>query len=172
MATGSGRVQFVISGPFLLLVVLALGFFAGGFWLYTHQPPPVLPPAPPYYVNRTSTALRPCFQCIGTDGRLKAQPEWKLGKALDIPADERWWFAPVEEQPTPVKIDGIPLLAVHPAANKDKPWYGFDQRRVFLAVMQDLEPRFAIEHPAPPPISAPIPAPQPTTDAPPPIPQP
>jgi hypothetical protein len=170
MDAGFGRVQFVISGPFLLLLLLAVGFFTGGFWLYTHQPPPVLPTSPPYYVSRSETALRPCFQCIGFGGKLKPQSEWKLGKTADIPAGERWWFAPVEEHLVSVKIDGVPMLAVHPATNKEKPWYGFDQRRVFFAVMQDLEPRFAIDHPALPP--AQTPTPQPTTDATQPVPQP
>ena len=154
------RVQFVISGWFLFFLILGAGCFAGAYWIYTHQP---LPQTPPYYVNRTATAVRPCFQCVASNGKLKERLDWKLGKAIDIPAEERWWFAPVEEQPNPVKVDGIPMLAVHPAADKDKPWYGFDQHRVYLAVFQDLDARNNIEHPVPPspPVSTSSPQPLP-----------
>jgi hypothetical protein len=155
------RIQFVISGPFLVLLFLAAAFFQAGFWLYTHQPPPPKPQTPPYYVNRTLTATRPCFQCVGTDGKLQPSPEWKLGKASEIPAGQQWWFAPVEDPSTPVKIDDIPMLAVHPASNNEAPWEGFDQRKILLVVFQDLDARFAIEHPAPP-----VPPPSPTPAAP------
>jgi hypothetical protein len=163
MAAVPGRVQFVISGPFLLLLLLAAAFMTTGFWLYTHpQPPPPGPPSPPYYVNRTLTAVRPCYQCAAIDGKLKPQGAWKLGRATDIPAGEQWWFVPVEDPPIVAKIEGIPVLAVHPAREKDKPWDGFDQGKVLLVVFQDLEPKFAIEHPAPTPVS-PTPEPGPTT---------
>ncbi len=173
MPVGSGRIQFIVSGPFLLLLILSTGFFIAGFWLYTHQPPPVLPPSPPFYISRAETALRPCFQCVGPDGKLKPQSEWRLGKIVDIPQDEHWWFAPIWDHEQPINIDNIPMLAVHPAANKERPWYGFDQHRVFFAVLQDLEPRFALEHPAPPPPQpTPAPAAPATADAPASIPQP
>jgi hypothetical protein len=166
MPAGQPRVQFVISGRFIVLLLLAGGFLAGGFWLYTHQPPPPKPQTPPYYVNRTSTAIRPCIQCGGADGKLKERAEWKFGKTIEIPAGETWWFVPVDDPPQPMRIDGIPMLAVHPAINNEKPWFGFDQRRVFLVVFQDLDGRFSIEHPPPPP---PPPAPvAPPTDATPP----
>ena len=157
------RIQFIISGPFILLLLLATGFLVAGFWRYTHQPPPQIPPTPPYYVNRISTALRPCYQCLETASKLKRRSDWKLGNVLDIPLGEQWWFAPVEDHPAPVKIDGVPMLPVHPAANKEKPWSGFDQRRVYLVVFQDLDGRFSIEHP-PPPLPTPVPAPTPTTE--------
>ena len=150
------RIQFVISGWSLAFLVLSIGFLTSGFWLYTHQPPPQ---GPPYYVSRTATALRPCFGCLSADGKMKESKEWKLGKALEIPADKPWWFAPAEEHPNPAKIDDVPMLAVHPATDNEKPWFGFDQRKIYFAVLQDLEPRFSIEHPAPPPPpSAPAPA--------------
>jgi hypothetical protein len=148
------RVQFVVSGPFLLLLLLAAGFETAGLWLYTHQPPPPLPQTPPYYVNRTVTAVRPCFQCAGPDGKLKPQESWKFGKTVEIPQGEQWWFSPVEEHELPVKVDGIAMLAVHPAMQSDEPWEGFDQRRVLLVVFQDLDARFIIEHPVPPPPAA------------------
>src|ERR1700722_11206203 len=135
MAAEFRRIQFIISGPFVLLVLLAGGLMTAGFWLYTHQPPPARPQSPPYYVNRTLTAIRPCFQCVGIDGKLKAWPEWKIGKSSEIPAGQQWWFAPVEEPPTPVRIDDIPMLPVHPASNNEAPWEGFDQRKVFLVVL-------------------------------------
>jgi hypothetical protein len=158
MSGGTPRIQFVISGPFLLLLLLAAGFMAAGFWLYTHQSPPPQPQTPPYYVNRTTTAVRPCFQCIGADGKLKAPESWKFGKIIEIPEGQQWWFSPVEEHESPVRVDGILMLAVHPAAQNEKPWEGFDQRRVLLVVFQDLDARFSIEHPAPPPEPAPTPA--------------
>lgn len=161
MAESNRRIQFVVSGPFLLLLVLAAGLETAGLWLLTHQSPPPPVQTPPYYVNRTLTAVRPCYQCIAPDGKLKTSQEWKLGKPTDIPAGEQWWFAAIKEQPKPIEIDGIPLLAVHPAKEKDKPWDGFDQRRIFLVVAQDLDPRAAIEHPATPPPQAAPPAPTP-----------
>ena len=150
MSESIRRVQFVISGPFLLLLLLAAGFMTAGFWLYTHQPPPPQPQSPAYYVNRTLSAIRPCFQCVAADGKLKDSQQWKLAKTVEIPAGEQWWFAPVEDPPTPAKIDGIPMLAVHPARDNQKPWEGFDEHRVVLVVLQDVDGRFAIEHPAPP----------------------
>ncbi len=175
MSASVRRVQFVISGPFLLLLLLASGFMTAGFWLYTHQPPPPRLQTPPYFVNRTLTAIRPCYQCVAGDGKLKQSQDWRPAKALEIPAGEQWWFVPVEDPPRPVKIDGIPMLAVHPAKDNNKPWEGFDQRRVVLAVFQDLDGRFAIDHPAPPPPpAAPSPNPEPAQaqDAPPPPTQP
>ena len=154
MAAGS-RIQFVISGPFLLLLLLSTGLMTAGFWLYTHQPPPPRPQSPAYYVNRSLTAIRPCYQCVAQDGALKPVQSWKVGKTVEIPTGEQWWFAPVEDPPIPTKIEGIPMLAVHPAKENDKPWDGFDQRRVVLVVFQDVEGKFALEHPAPPPIAAP-----------------
>jgi hypothetical protein len=50
------------------------------------------------------------------------------------------------------------VLAVHPAKDNTKPWEGFDQRKVVLVVFQDVDARFAIEHPPPPPPAA-VPAP-------------
>lgn len=165
MSANARRIQFVISGSFIVLLLLALGFLGAGYWLYTHLPPPPVPEMPPYYVNRTSTALRPCYQCLETTSKLKKRTEWKLGNVVDIPPGEQWWFAPVEDHASSVKIDGVPMLAVHPATNKEKPWSGFDQRRVYLVVFQDLDGRFSIEHPAPPP-PAPTPAaPVPTSEA-------
>src|SRR5437588_445266 len=138
MPSGQSRIQFIISGPFLLLLLLSAGFMTAGFWIYTHpSPPPPPAPGPPYYINRTLTAVRPCYQCLTAGGKLKSQVEWKLGKSADIPAGEQWWFAPVEDPPTVARIDGIPMLAVHPAREKDKPWDGFDQGRVLLVVFQD-----------------------------------
>jgi len=152
MSDSVGRVQFVISSWFFVFLILAAGFFGGGYWLYTHQPPPPPPPAPPpYYVNRIATAVRPCSQCMVTAGKMKPQESWKIGVATDTPPDRQWWFAPVEEPPNSVKIDGIPMLALHPATDQDKPWYGFSQRQVVLVAVQDLEPKFSIDHPAPTP---------------------
>lgn len=165
MLAGTRRIQFVITGPFLLLLLLAAGLMTGGVWLYTHQPPPPKPQTPPYYVNRTSTAIRPCIQCGDGSGKLKERALWKFGKTIEIPAGETWWFVPVEDPPQPVRIDGVPVLAVHAATNHEKPWFGFDQRRVFLVVFQDLDGRFSIDHPAPPP-PTPEPAPVPTETAP------
>jgi hypothetical protein len=167
MASELRRIQFIVSGPFLLLLLLAAGFMTAGFWLYTHQPPPPKPQSPAYYVNHTLTAIRPCYQCVATDGKLKATPEWKLGKTVEIPTGEQWWFAPVEDPPAPTKIDGIPMLAVYPARDNTKPWEGFDQRRIMLVVLQDVDGRFTIEHPAPPPpAQADAPPPSPAPDAP------
>ena len=162
MAGTPPHIQFVISSWFFVFLILAGGFFGGGYWLYTHQPPPPPPPAPPpYYVNRITTAVRPCSQCMVTAGKMKPKESWKLGVATDTPPDKQWWFAPVEEPPNPVKIDGIPMLALHPATDQDKPWYGFNQRQVVLVVFQDLEPKFAIDHPPPTP-AEPVPVPQPS----------
>lgn len=162
MAAEPRRVQFVISGWFLAFSIIGAGCLGGGYWLYTHQPPPVQPPLPPYYVNRIVTAIRSCFQCIGADGKLKPQESWKLGKSVEIPEDATWWFSPVDDHGTATKVDGVPMLAVHPAVNNEKPWEGFDQRRVLLVVLQDLEAKFSIEHPAPPPPPVVVPTLEPT----------
>src|SRR5690349_3657508 len=69
------RVQFVLSGWSLGFFVLSLGLLTGGYWLYTHQPQPQ---APPYYVSRTATAVRPCFQCLAIDGKMKESKDWRL----------------------------------------------------------------------------------------------
>jgi hypothetical protein len=162
MASELRRIQFVISGPFLLLLLLAAGSMSAGFYLYTHQPPPPKPQVPPYYVNRNSTAVRPCYQCVTVDGNLKTSTEWKLAKATEIPSGEQWWFSPVTDPPDPVSVDGVAMLALHPARDNQKPWEGFDERRVLMVVSQDLDPKFVIEHPAPPPpqtAAAPNPAP-------------
>ncbi len=153
MANNHHRVQFVISGWSLGFLVLCIGSWTSAFWLYTHRR---VPQSPPYFVSHTATAARPCFQCIALDGKMKESKEWKLGKAIEIPADKPAWFAPVEAQAVSERIDGVPMLAVHPAIDNDKPWFGFDQRRVYFVVFQDVEARFSIDHPAPPP-----PAPEP-----------
>ena len=172
MAESNRRIQFIISGPFLLLLLLASGFIGAGFYLYTHQPPPPKQQFPPYYINRNSTAVRPCYQCVSVDGKLKASTEWKLAKATEIPPGEVWWFSPVTDPPDPVSVDGVPMLAVHPARDNQKPWEGFNEHSVLMVVSQDLEPKFAIEHPAPPPPPAdatPTPAPDnPPSNPPPP----
>ena len=158
MPSGTHRVQFVVSGPFLFLLLLSTGLTVAGFWLYTHPPPPVVVKAPPFYVNRVATALRPCSQCMNSDGTLKEKQKWKLGRTVSIPNGEQWWFASISDSAEPITIDRVPMLAVHPAINKDAPWEGFDQRKIFFVVAQDLDPRTAIEHPAPPP---PPPTPEP-----------
>ena len=167
MPTGGGRIQFVVSGPFLFLLLISAGLMTEGFWLYTHQPPPVPVQGPPYFVNRVASSVRPCLQCLEPSGRLKDRQQWKLGKTISIPTGEQWWFSPVEDAAQPVKIDKVPMLAVHPAIKNEAPWEGFDQRRVFLVVFQELDPRSTIEHPAPtPPPPPPDPTPQPPTDPP------
>jgi hypothetical protein len=103
--------------------------------------------------------VRPCYQCVGTDGKLKGTQEWKLAKPVEIPAGEQWWFAPVEDPPVATKIDDIPMLAVHPARDNTKAWEGFDQHRIVLVALQDVDGRFAIDHPPTPPPVAPQPAP-------------
>ena len=168
MAAELRRIQFVISGPFLLLLLLAAGFFQAGFWLYIHQPPPPKPQSPPYYVNHTLTAVRPCYGCVGADGKLKASSEWRFGKTVEIPPGEQWWFAPVEDPPEPTKVDGIPMLAVYPAKDSTKAWEGFDQHRVMLVVLQDVNGRFQIDHPVLPPPQASAPPNSPPDGAPPP----
>src|ERR1051326_67381 len=163
MSQHVSRVQFVLSGWSLGFFVLSLGLLTGGYWLYIHQPQPQ---HPPYYVSRTATAIRPCFQCVAIDGKMKDSKDWKLGKAIDVPEDKQTWFAPVDDEPIAIKLDGVPMLAVHPATDNDKPWIGFDQRKIYFAVFQDLEPRFSIEHPTPQLPQQPIPAPVPSGTAP------
>jgi hypothetical protein len=159
MAADFRRVQFVVSGPFLFLLLLASGSITAGFYLFTHQPPPMKPQSPPYYVNRVSTGFRACYLCVAPDGKLNAQQEWKMTRVTEIPYGEQWWFTPVLDPPEPVKVGGVPMLAVHPASDNQKPWEGFDEHRVLLVVFQDLDPKFSIEHPASPPTRADTPSP-------------
>jgi hypothetical protein len=169
MPPSESRIQFVVSGPFLFLLLISAGLMTAGFWLYTHPPPPIPVIGPPYFINKVTTAVRACFQCVAPDGKLKPQTQWKLGKTISIPDKEQWWFSPVDRAAEAITVDRVPMLAVHPAIKNDAPWEGFDQRRVLLVVFQDLDPRFSIEHPAPsppppPPVADPAPAQAPPTD--------
>jgi hypothetical protein len=158
MAESSRRIQIVFTAPFVALLLLSAGCFGGAYWLYKQATRPPVPPTPaPYYVNRSVTAVRPCFQCADLGGKLKDRKAWKVGKPADIPSGEQWWFAPAEEILNVVDVENIPMLAVHPALDKDKPWQGFDQRKILLVVFQDLEPKSNIEHP--PPLPSPQSAP-------------
>src|SRR5580700_7662095 len=98
MTRANRRVQFVISGPFVLLIVLALGLIGTGLWLYTHQPPPLQPPIPPYFLSRSGTVIRQCLQCLDDNGGLKDRQLWKVGRIVEIPEEERWWFASVGDR--------------------------------------------------------------------------
>jgi hypothetical protein len=167
MHSSESRIQFVVSGPLLFLLLISAGLMTFSFWLYTHPPPPVPVIGPPYFVNKVSTAVRACFQCVAADGKLKPQAQWKLGKTVSIPDKEQWWFSPVDREAEAIPVDRVPMLAVHPAIKNDAPWEGFDQRRVLLIVFQDLDPRFSIEHPVPPPPPPPSPVADPAPTQPP-----
>ena len=149
----SSRVQFVVSGKFIAFLLLAALCLAGGAYFWEqHRRAQV----PPYYVNRTTTVVKPCFGCI--QGRqLKPAAFWKFGKAMTIPAGETWWFSPVEEFPQAVMVDGVPMMAVHPA-HSNNPQYGFDPAKILFVVLQDLQAKYWLEQPPAPQPLPPVPS--------------
>jgi hypothetical protein len=162
------RVQFVISGKFVTLLVVAATLLGGGYYWYSDQQKAEKRfHTPPYFINRGATVSRPCNRCFASD-KLKAQSEWSVGSPVDIPSTEQRWFLAVEDPPTPVVFAGVLMLPVHPTL-RDNPAFGFDQTRVLLVLYQNLQRMGLIEQlpPAPqPPITVP-PAQPPASDPPP-----
>jgi hypothetical protein len=167
MADGPSRIQFVISGKFIVLFLLALALLGAGYRWHTRQQVAEQHAveiqehfkAPPYFVNRGASVVRGCFRCLAL-GKLNPQLEWKVGTPTEIPDTEHRWFLAVEDPPVPVAVSGVLMLPVFPALH-DNPAMGFNQSRVELVLFQSLERKFAIEQPPPPP----PPAPPPSTDA-------
>ena len=163
------RVQLVVSGKFFVLFLIALSLLGGGYYWYRQQQEAQERQrltqerfkAPPYFVNRGATIIRNCGRCLGL-GKLKPQPDWKIGLPTEIAATEQRWFLAVEDPPMPVTISGVLMLPVHPAY-RDDPSFGFDQNRVVLVLYQDLQRKPWIEKPQPPPVD-----PQPPQSQPPP----
>ena len=144
------RVQFVISGIFIALLLVAAGLLGGGYYWYSEQQQAQRRfHTPPYFVNRGATISRPCKRCLALD-KLKAQAEWNVGSADEIPATEQRWFLAVEDPPTPVVVSGVLMLPVY-AASRDNPAFGFDQTRVLLVLYQNLQRMGSIEQLPPPP---------------------
>lgn len=141
------RVQFVLSGKFLILLLVALSLLGGGYYWYTAQQQNQKRfQTPPYFVNRESTIIRNCEQCLDIDN-LKPQADWRIGSPKKVPAAEQRWFLAVEDPPTPVTVAGVLMLPLHPAY-QDDPAFGFDQNRVVLVLYQDLQRKPWIEKPA------------------------
>jgi hypothetical protein len=145
------RVQFVISSRFVALFLVALSLLGGGYYWYGQQQDAQERlrqtqerfKAPPYFINRGATIQRSCGRCLDL-GKLKPQPEWKIGPPTEIPATELRWFLAVEDPPIPVTVSGVLMLPVHPAF-QDNPSFGFDQTRVMLVLYQSLQRMPGIE---------------------------
>ena len=152
------RVQLVVSGKFIALLLLALCLLTAGYYWYTQQLAAQQHveqiqerfKAPPYFVNRGASVVRSCSHCLETSGKLRPQSAWKMYGPQEIPATEQRWFLAVEDPPLPVTIAGVLMLPLHPALN-DNPALGFDQTRVVLVLYQNLERKPWIEQPVPPP---------------------
>ena len=159
--TSPPRVQLLISGKFVALLLLSLSQLAGGYYWYNRQQEAQEHlrqtqerfKAPPYFVNRGSTIIRSCSRCLDI-GKLKPQTDWKMGPAKEIPATEQRWFLAVEDPPMPVTVSGVLMLPVHPAF-EDNPSFGFDQNRMMLVLYQNLERKPWIVQSSPPPSAQP-----------------
>src|SRR5579872_6053146 len=95
-STPSPRVQFVVSGKFVALLLIAAGLMAGGYYWYSQQQKiqKRFQP-PPYFITHGASIIRPCKQCLEL-GKLKPKAEWKVSPATEIPATEQRWFLAVE----------------------------------------------------------------------------
>lgn len=90
-AASPARVQFVISGKFIALLLVAVGLLGGDYhWYSQQQQAQKRFHNPPYFVNRYATIVRPCQLCLGLD-QLKPQSEWKVGPPTEISATEQRW---------------------------------------------------------------------------------
>lgn len=165
------RVQFVVSGKFIALFVLASAFLGCGYYWYSQQlkTQKRFKP-PPYFINGGPGIIRTCGQCLDATGMLRPQREWHVGVPTEIPFPEQRWFMAVEDPPAPVTVAGVLMLPAHPTL-RDDPFFGFDQSRVVLVLYQNLRPMAAIEY-LPPPSPPPATTPPPPPSNPPPIPSP
>lgn len=155
--------QFVVSGKFLILLMIAAALVGGGYYWYKRQvrlqrqisETQERFKTPPYFVNLGASVIRTCQQCL-VAGKLRPQPEWKVGTPKEIPAEEQRWFLAVEDPPAPVTVSGVLMLPVFPSVH-DNPALGFNQSRVMLVLYQNLQRKTTIEQP-PPATASPDPA--------------
>jgi len=162
--TTPARVQFVVSGKFIALLLLSCALLGGGYYWYNRQ----LQvdehfsqvrqrfESPPYFVNRGASVIRSCQQCLDV-GKLKPQAEWKVGPPKEISGTEQHWFLAAENPPLPVTVSGVLMLPVFSTFHEN-PALGFNQTRVVLVLYQNLERKPWIEQPPPPVASSPTPA--------------
>jgi hypothetical protein len=151
------RVQFVVSGKFLIFLLLATGLLSGGYYWHTRQvqahelflQTQERFKTPPYFVNRGATVIRPCKRCVEL-GKLKPEPEWQIGPPTEVPATEQRWFLAAEDPPLPVEVAGVLMLPAHPALG-DNPALGFDRTRVLLVLFQGLQRMTELAQLPPPP---------------------
>ena len=163
LAASPPHVQFVVSGKFIALLLVAAGLLGGGcYWYSQQQQAQKRFHNPPYFVNRGATVIRPCKLCLGLD-QLKPQSEWKVGSPIEISATEQRWFLAVEDPPAPVTVSGVLMLPVYPALRED-PSFGFDQSQVMLVLYQSLQRMPDLTQMSPPaaPVQPPPPSPPPT----------
>jgi hypothetical protein len=167
MSAGSpSRVQLVVSGKFLALLLIAAGLLGGGYYWYNRQQETQKRfHTPPYFVNRSQAIFRPCNHCLKF-GDLKPQSDWEIGAPSEIPATEQRWFLAVEDPPAPVKVSGVLMLPVY-AAFREDPFFGFDQTSMILVPYQNLQRMPWMEHPQPVPPPAEVPPIGPTLTPPP-----
>lgn len=161
--TPPARVQFVVSGKCITLLVIAgVLLAAGSLWYSQQQRVQQRFRVPPYFTNHSSTIVRPCNHCLDLD-KLKPQSDWKIGAPSEIPSTEQRWFLAAEDPPAPVKVSGVLMLPVY-AAFREDPFFGFDQTSVLLVPYQNLQRMPWMEHPqpAPPPDETPPIGPSPT----------
>lgn len=162
-ATIPARVQFIISGKFLALLLLAVVLLVIGLYSYNRQQQTQNRfQTPPYFVNRGPTIVRGCEDCLDR-GQLKPRTAWKVGTPTEVPATGQRWFLAVEDPPAPVIVTGVLMLPVYPAF-RDNPAFGFDQNRVMLVLYQNLQRKPWIEQPQPPAPPAQQPPPPPLPD--------
>ena len=159
-ATPPARVQFVVSGKCITLLLIAgVLLVAGSLWYFQEQHVQQRFHIPPYFTNHGSTVVRTCNHCLDLD-KLKPQADWELGGVEEIPASEQRWFLAVEDPPLPVEVAGVLMLPVHPAVSAN-PALGFDRTQALLVLFQGLRRMPDLVQPAPPPVPAEPPAPSP-----------
>ena len=156
------RLQFVVSGKFLGLLMIAASLLGGGYYWYTQQLEVQRRfRTPPYFINRSPAVIRLCNHCMDLD-KLKPRADWNIGAPSEIPATEQRWFLAVEDPPLPVGVAGVLMLPVHPALG-DNPALGFDRTQVLLLLFQSLQRMPDLTQPPPSlaPVQPPPPSPPP-----------
>lgn len=169
-STPAPRIQLVVSGKFIALLLLAVSLLGVGYYWrsqqqqsqqHNDQEQARFKP-PPYFVSQGATVIRNCHQCLDAQGNLKPRARWKVSGPQEIPAGEQHWFLAVEDPPLPVTVAGVLMLPLHPAVQED-PSFGFDQSRVVLVIYQNLQRMSRIEKPQLPPPAVPdLPKPSPS----------
>src|ERR1039457_7597947 len=73
------RVQVVVSGKFLGLLMIAASLLGGGYYWHTQQLEVQRRfRTPPYFIKRSPAVIRLCNHCMDLD-KLKPRADWNIG---------------------------------------------------------------------------------------------